>query len=97
MSRLLKSTEIARPITQAERVEWALADLLRAIDTLRKAPGEQARVLAVIARKAEYDDAREAEARRLEWEARSIGQKARSQAIIEGLRARWVYEPKGGA
>lgn len=97
MSRILKSSDIAAPITQAERVEWALADLLRAIDTLRKSPGDQARLLAVIARKNEYDDARTAKARADEVRAIEQQQRTRVQTWIENRRAAGRYEPKGAA
>lgn len=42
------------PVQQAERIAWALTRVLEAIDRMAKAPHEPALVLAVVARRREY-------------------------------------------
>ncbi|MGH3428510.1 MAG: hypothetical protein ACRDQZ_13240 [Mycobacteriales bacterium] len=44
-------------ISMKERVQWALHALLRAIDVLARSLDDRALVLAVVARRREYDDA----------------------------------------
>lgn len=50
------------PVQQAERIAWALTRVLEAIDRMAKAPHEPALVLAVVARRREYQNALEAPA-----------------------------------